>query len=364
MKRNTFSFVLLLFLTFFHSPASCTEDHIDFDPETGRSFQGFSIDNDDFPLLRHEGKKLVRLKPPGENAEEEIAWVGKDFSPTGPDSVGRYVDERKKIISPSLKVFPYKSILSIEIKFEGSDILYLGTATMIHYDIALTTAHLLYKQGKRAEKITCYGCRCGESYFGGACKVLSYAYPKEFKESPSRGSPFNYGVLRLSEKMGDELGFIFPKPYEDVLSSKVFISGYPGFTYDEEGKVNTDKGIFQYKHQGKVHETKEKTHLLFHQVHATEGQAGAPVTVKIGDKREDWRIIAIQTKGTLPLRAQEGSEIKTKPFKNEALKIDKKTFLTLKEFRYFLAQPHKIERKEIQEKNFGEKGCAFFLPAL
>lgn len=173
-------------------------------------------------------------------------------------------DNRVKVSNTSL--YPYSAVCYMEVSYQGTSEISIGTAFMVGDNIALTAAHCIYEEGYSVKEVKVWPGKDGyglwNNPFGTAEQVTVF--------SPNWG-PGNYAdendwaIIVLDDDIGNSTGwFGFEWQHADAKNRTLTISGYP-----------VSDRYYQYTASDMVVELNQY-HIL-HRIDTGEGQSGAPL---------------------------------------------------------------------------------------
>jgi V8-like Glu-specific endopeptidase len=182
----------------------------------------------------------------------------------------RFGDEdRVKLITPSQ--WPFSPICRLILDYDaGSG---SGTGTLISENLILTAGHNIYQQkyGGWAKSVRAIpGCESAACPFGVTpASMLCVLEPWTTKEQHFPGSPYDLGLIVLSERIGKNAGYAGLRAFLDdstLVGQNVIVSGYPG---------DIGNGQEHYGHRGSVTNVSKQR---FEYLNDTgKGQSGSPV---------------------------------------------------------------------------------------
>lgn len=349
-------------------------------------FQDLSFSEKAFPPIhKAKSKKPFQKLSPAESLLEEIdeekgifgvdtriqliGWGHESLfvkQPTSPWEDTKITDNRNELTMEQIWMYPDTTILSLKCVFIINDKFFtsVGTAVMIHDYLALTAAHNVFSKGECARKITCSLMRHGNKTFK-QVPVKAYALPKGYAKNKFS---LDYAVLcfgnntildkeNKERNVADFTGYLSFLHYDNAKHKKGKISGYPGHRYDKGSKKIELYGKYPYSHVASLHSKLHK-YFIYHEIHTSPGQSGAPVRY-YDDIEKEWKIIGIHVAGGPPssslVEEDEPSEwinpLIGQKVINKAIKINEIVYKNIGLFsNYFIKQKFSVLEEEIKDK--------------
>lgn len=178
-------------------------------------------------------------------------------------------DDRVKLTTPSL--WPFSPICRLILDYDigtGS-----GTGTLISQNLIITAGHNLYQQkyGGWAKSVRAIpACESASKPFGVTSASMLYVLePWTTKEGHYPGSPYDLGLIVLSEAIGKTAGYFGVRTFaaDSLLVGKsIIVSGYPG---------DKENGQVHYGHRGST--TNISKDRFEYTTDTGRGQSGSPV---------------------------------------------------------------------------------------
>lgn len=298
-------------------------------------------------LPSHE--KIQRTTKFGVDKETGLIGWRHESLPSLPRSASwkppHWIDKRVLLKAQDIRSHPYRTILAVESEYLKDDKIntFIGTAVMIHNNVALTAAHNVYAEGYGwSSRISCYIERHGNLY-SKKIFVKGYAVPNDYKWNKFSS---DYAILYFDKPIGLTIGFLAPLYY--MNQTQGIISGYPGFRYDKDFKEIVLEGEKQCVHGDKLY-NQGKEYFLYHAIHTTRGQSGAPVYIEHERKNEngtikEHRIIGVHVAGSPPTCALTQEDVpsdwikkitESKKIVNKAVRITQAVYNNIRDFSNF-----------------------------
>lgn len=208
-------------------------------------------------------------------------------------------DTRQLVLS--LSSLPYKAIGLLKITYALNIVSY-RTGILINSNTVLTAGHNLYDHRKnpndlstqlgKALDIIFYPGLSGNKSQYNECKFISYHYPIE---NESNGKE-DYGIIILKERIGDIIGWVDLKVFNQVLIDKekdYYISGYP------LNKTNKSNDIFyQYEATGKIIALNNKKGMITTNIKSSYGQSGSGLCY-YNTKDNKWNVVGVHVASSI-----------------------------------------------------------------
>ncbi len=197
-------------------------------------------------------------------------------------------DDRVRI--PDTENDPWRMICSLAIIGPRGN--FVGTGWFAGPKTIITAAHCLYEvtqMGGWATEISIYPGRDGND-FPYETRSSQFEVPQEWIDSQGREPDYDYGVIHLSEPLGEEIGW-FSVAFandEQLKGTRVNISGYPG---DVAGNF----GAYQLFHADNIPHDGVSPKRFYYTIDTAGGQSGAPVWIELGDDQR--QVVGIHTYG-------------------------------------------------------------------
>jgi V8-like Glu-specific endopeptidase len=197
-------------------------------------------------------------------------------------------DDRKRIRDTEND--PWRMICSLAITGPRGN--FVGTGWFAGPKTIITAAHCLYEvtqMGGWAIEISIYPGR-DDNDFPYQTRSSQFEVPQEWIDSQGREADYDYGVIHLSEPLGEEIGWFSVAFANDkkLKGTRVNISGYPG---DLAGNY----GSYQLFHDDNIPHDGVAPNRFYYTIDTAGGQSGAPVWIELGgDQRQ---VVGIHTYG-------------------------------------------------------------------
>ena len=185
---------------------------------------------------------------------------------------------------------PWRMICSLAITGPRGN--FVGTGWFAGPKTIITAAHCLYEvtqMGGWAIEISIYPGR-DDNDFPYQTRSSKFEVPQGWIDSQGREADYDYGVIHLSEPLGEEIGWFSATFANDerLKGTRVNISGYPG---DLAGNY----GAYQLFHADNVPNDGVAPNRFYYTIDTAGGQSGAPVWIELGgDQRQ---VVGIHTYG-------------------------------------------------------------------
>ena len=185
---------------------------------------------------------------------------------------------------------PWRMICSLAIIGPRGN--FVGTGWFAGPKTIITAAHCLYEvtqMGGWATEISIYPGRDGND-FPYQTRSSKFEVPQGWIDSQGTEADYDYGVIHLSEPLGEEIGW-FSVAFandEKLKGTRVNISGYPG---DLAGNY----GAYQLFHADNVPNDGVAPNRFYYTIDTAGGQSGAPVWIELGEDQR--QVVGIHTYG-------------------------------------------------------------------
>jgi len=218
------------------------------------------------------------IRPPpvaGDRSGSAAPPVTGGGNPSVQNVIGRSDD--RVLISDTSRI-PARSIGLLKIIPEDG-VPRFGTAWLIGPRVLATAAHNLLHPDPNVGKTR--SLKVGMAYDGTAARggwhrVCDCAFDKEWRESPKRGSPFDYAVLKIEDRsVGNALGWFGYADYEDAKFGNLVVNIF-GYPMDL-------KQFHMYGAAGRVQDVDEGR--IMYDCDAGGGMSGGPVIARFGEQR-------------------------------------------------------------------------------
>lgn len=203
-------------------------------------------------------------------------------------------DTRYEIPPESSLKYPYSAIGLLKVEYNHNIISY-RTGFMINKNTILTAGHNLNDQrtnpNQLQEKlgspinITYYpGLSQNSSVYKPCSSIKQIYFPSNFVKNPNE----DYGIIVLSENVGEQTGWFDLKIYNDELfENDIFSAGYP---LNKTTNNNTCYHLFEGK--GNISSVNKSQGIIVNNILTSYGQSGSPVWYT--DENNKSYVIGIQ----------------------------------------------------------------------